>query len=381
MKIVQLFKIYWPDNGGGVAAVMKMIADICNNSADTEQKIIVCQHKKGLKTSRDEFEGIQVQRCRQQFSFVASPISFSFFRYARREMGDAGIVIYHCPYPMVDVSILLKRLKGKLVVWWHADFDTRGKSVFVSLYKLLMGHTLKRADRIIVSAEGNIRGSEQLRRFEDKCVVIPFGVDEKLKKHGDEYCLGDRKDSRKGGDGNVHVLFMGRIVWYKGVDILLRAWKELDDGRYELCLVGAGKLSDEMKDLAKELNLRNVNFAGSVSAEEKEEWIKWSDFLVLPSVSKGEAFAIVQIEAMAFGKPVINTNLPSGVPEVSPDGISGITVKPKDVHQLAEAIKKLGEDKELREEYGKGAKKLVDEKYGIKRMEAAYRKLFEDLAG
>ena len=122
-----------------------------------------------------------------------------------------------------------------------------------------------------------------------------------------------------------------------------------------------------------------VRFLGMVSEEEKRDEIAKSDFMVLPSISEAEAFAIVQIEAMAYGKPVINTSLNSGVPYVSIDGQTGITVKPEDDEALYNAMKKLGEDDVLREKYSEAAYERVQEEYTRTKMMGRVRSAFEEL--
>ena len=100
------------------------------------------------------------------------------------------------------------------------------------------------------------------------------------------------------------------------------------------------------------------------------------DIFVLPSVEKSEAFGIVQLEAMIYGKPVINTRLPSGVPHVSLGGVTGLTVKRSDPKELAEAINTLAENKELREILGKAAAERVRSEFSEKNaLDSLYRVL------
>lgn len=381
MKLVQLFKLYWPDKGGGIAMVMDMVSNAyrAKYGVDAEEKIIVCRDKPGKEDIHEYYEGREVFRCKSIKTIVSNPMSISFLKTVKKQTKDADFTICHFPYPMSDLAILFGLYKGKLIIWWHADFDTHKENVtnriMTKVYSMFIKHSLNKADTIIVSAEGNIDGSPTLRPYKEKCVIIPFAVNEKLLLEGLEY----KRENRQKDNKQIRILFIGRFVWYKGIDILLKAFAKLDSEKYELTLVGDGVLFNEMVALANSLMLKNVNFLGAISEEKKYEAIKGCDYLVLPSISKSEAFAIVQIEAMAFGKPVINTYLPSGVPDVSLNGITGITVNPFDIEGLSTAMRKLGENEHLRKTYGDNAIRRVQEKFSVKKMYENYNEIFNKL--
>ena len=79
----------------------------------------------------------------------------------------------------------------------------------------------------------------------------------------------------------------------------------------------------------------SVRFVGHVSDAERLEWYRRADLLALPSVSRQEAFGMVQVEAMLCGRPVVSTALPTGVPWVNQDGESGLVVPPGDAERCA----------------------------------------------
>ena len=380
MKLFHLVKYHWPDNGGGISQSVDMAVhsfeQYKKNKPGYSQEIICCWQQNRKPGSKDFLDnGLPVYLCKSLFTKLSTQFSIEFLKTVKNRVHEDDIVIYNFPYPLVDLAVLLGLIRGTLTVWWHCDFEIKGK-LANAMFRPLVNHTLKKAKKIIVSSEGNITGSETLRKYADKCAVIPFAIDQALIEEGKNYYRSKRQAQ---ASGLIRVLFIGRFVWYKGIDILLKAYSELDQSKYELTLVGDGPLLDDMKNLADSLHLAKVNFTGYISDEEKKERIKWCDYLVLPSISKAEAFAIVQVEAMTFGKPVINTHIDSGVPYVSKDGITGITVPSQDAEALRDAMKLLGEKTELRERYSENAIGLVSEKYSMNRLVEEYGELFAEL--
>lgn len=378
MKITQLFKIYWPDNGGGIAKVMESIADVL---PEYEHEIVVCQDSRKKKGTDDRYHGVAVHRCRQLFSLASTPVSLRFLEEVKKCTRDSDIVIYHFPYPMADLAVLLGIYSGRLVVWWHCGFEKYRKLAF--LYRPLVRHTLNKADCILVSSKGNLKNTAILRGYREKCRVIPFCVSEECLRRGSAHAAGldqQRVSRHAGQKRQVHILFIGRLVWYKGCDILLKAFAKMQYKNCRLVIVGSGPLEQKLKNLAASLKLVDVEFAGMVSEHEKMRQIGQCDFLVLPSVSRAEAFAVVQLEAMAFGKPVVNTALKSGVPYVSVDGVTGKTVRPGSIQELSAAMDELAEDEQLRRRYGANALQVVQMKYTQEQMTKRYRKVFQELA-
>ncbi|MDE7312708.1 MAG: glycosyltransferase [Eubacterium sp.] len=385
-KLTQLFKIYWPDNGGGIANVMESIADgfLC-----CRQEIIVCQDSRHKKSADEIYHGVAVRRSRQLFTVASTPVSLRFLLDVKKRTRDSDFVICHFPYPMADLAILLGWYRGKLIVWWHCGIEKYKR--LMPFYRPLVRHTLKKADRIFVSSKGNLVHCEMLRPFREKCTVIPFSVSDGYLQRGRKYVLNqqeaakpvsEKQDTLLKKKNEIGILFIGRLVWYKGCEVLIRAFAKMKEkNRCRLVLVGGGPLEQELKALASYLAPGRIEFAGMVSEEEKLQRLEACDFLVLPSVSKAEAFGLVQIEAMAFGKPVINTKLPSGVPYVSVDGVTGKTVRAGHVRELAEAMDLLAQDDAIRQEYGRNAWERVNREYAREVMVARYEKVFGELLG
>ena len=240
-------------------------------------------------------------------------------------------------------------------------------------YRPFMMYLLRRADVIFVATQGHIDGSDVLPQFREKCRILPYGI------APEEYLAIEQKPflTDKLNDKNaVKIFFTGRLVYYKGVDVLLRAFRYTRN--CELFIAGTGQLEESLKRYAKAHGMSDkVHFLGFLPDDELRQAYADCDIFVLPSVAKSEAFGIVQLEAMVYGKPVINTSLPSGVPHVSLHGVTGLTVPPSSPKALAAAINRLAEDKPLREKLGRNAAVRVKRDFNEKDI---IRKLYEFLS-
>ena len=145
-------------------------------------------------------------------------------------------------------------------------------------------------------------------------------------------------------------------------------------------LIGDGPLRPALEREAAALGVANrISFVGELQNESTPPYYQAADLFVLPSVARTEAFGIVQIEAMASGKPVINTHLDSGVPAVSLHGLTGITVPPGNPQALGDAINQLLDDAPLRATYGQSAQRLAQHKFSATAMARAMLDLYDEI--
>ena len=368
IKILQINKLYYPAIGG-IERVVQYIAEGLKEK--TEMSVLTCVPRG--KGKREVIHGIPVHRCTTFGTLFSLPISLSFLFALRKEAKDKDILQFHAPFPLGDLACLLSGYRGKVVLYWHSDVVKQKKLMY--LYRPIMERFLRRVDVIITSAYGNISGSSYLGPYKDKCVVIPFAVSKEVEARGKEYLLSAVPETER----QTRFLFVGRLVYYKGVDVLLRAFERLSEG--ELTIIGSGPLEAELKEFVRAHDLeKRVHFLGQVSEEELYRQFAECDVFVLPSVAKSEAFGLVQLEAMAYGKPVINTWLSSGVPEVSLNGLTGITVKPGDAEELSQAMDRLAVDVQLRQRMGKAARTRLEQEFTFDVMMNRMMELYERLA-
>ncbi|MGH7658546.1 MAG: glycosyltransferase, partial [Gemmatimonadales bacterium] len=210
----------------------------------------------------------------------------------------------------------------------------------------------------------------ELVDLEPKIEVIPFGIDQHRWEEVEP--PPQRRVPR--------AIFIGRLVRYKGVDVLLRALELVPE--LHLDVVGSGPEGPRLQTLSRALAIQDrVRFYGELPDEELPRRMADADFLVLPSVTIEEMFGLVVLEAMAAGRPVITTAVPSAVREVNLPGETGMEVPIRDVPALAGALEILARDGELRRRMGEAGRRRVRESFTSRRMVEDHLRLYERVLG
>jgi glycosyltransferase involved in cell wall biosynthesis len=178
------------------------------------------------------------------------------------------------------------------------------------------------------------------------------------------------RPSSVGGDREV--LFVGRVVAAKGLDVLLRAMTMVDG---TLTVVGDGWSRPAAEDQAMRLGVASrVRFQGWLGGDELRAAYERSSVVAVPSLWP-EPFGLVGLEAMAFGKPVV-ASMTGGIRDWLDDGVTGIGVRPGDPHELAHALARVLDDPDLADRLGRAGRAALDgaytEAHHVRGLEAAY---------
>jgi rhamnosyl/mannosyltransferase len=363
LRITMVNKYYWPPHLGGVEAVVRHLSEGLVQHAGAEVRALVSNE--GRTRVEETIGGVAVVRLPRQMALSSAPVAAGMpgaLRDELRRSHPPDIINLHAPYPWGELSFLQAKPDVPSVVLYHSDI-VRQKRLLVA-YRPFLERFLDRVDMIVASSPNMIEHSEFLAPRAEKCRVVHFGLP--LEWAGTPAAVRRATELRARHGGRRIVLFVGRLVYYKGVDVLVRAMAGVDA---DLVLVGRGPLQEELRALAVACGIgQRVTFLGEQDGEELAAWYRAADVFCLPSVARSEAFGLVQIEAHAAGTPVVSTDLPSGVPYANLDGVTGLTVPPGDSAALAGALRRLLGDDELRARLGRQAHARALRDFTIPRM-------------
>ena len=254
------------------------------------------------------------------------------------------IIHSHWIVPSGLVGAVVAFLWGKpLIITSHVlDANLFEKIRFA---KPLLSVILGSADLITTNSRYTKKMIESRVGLSSPCRVIPMGVN--------LHCTHPEK---KGSGGN-NILFVGRLIEWKGIDTLIRSMipvrKAIPGSR--LTIVGEGSCRDSLERLVQDLRLADVvRFCGKVSDEDLKKIYESADVFVLPSRSyQGlvmEGLGVVLLEAMSYGIPVIGSDI-GGIPDIIDNGKNGYLFPGNDEDSLAGRIINILSDSDLQERF------------------------------
>lgn len=301
---------------------------------------VAVELSRGLR-SRGFYVDILSQRDIPRFERGEIRLSSMPFRLRdiRERIHQYDVVNLHGPVPTFSDVFLLSGLRGlgnarpHLVYTHHSPIDLRFPliSPMLRIYNHLQERLANLADHVVVSTPSY---GQNLSRYvpASKLSVIPWGVD------FHKYKPTIRKEK------TFTLLFLGQIRPYKGLPVLLKAISGMDG--IQLWVIGDGHHAETCRQQAEKLELHNTTFWGSIPDEETIELIKKAHAVILPSITRSEAFGIALLEGMAAGLVPIASHLP-GVSDLI--GNEGFTFQPGNSKDLRSILVRLRDDISLRD--------------------------------
>jgi len=347
MNILQFGKFYYPTFGGMERALFEITEGLNEQGIKCD---VLCSHTKPTN-EENSFGKYTVYRTASHGIVNSTSISPNLIYKLYKMHKDYDVIDVHHPDPMAFLALFLVRPKSKLVIHWQSDIVRQ--QFMAKLFLPLQNWVLDRADKIVLASEAYGKNSKDLQKYIEKMEVVPIGIDSSLLKMDQK-----RRDEIEAKyRGKKIILAMGRLVTYKGFDQLIESAKYLSD-EYIVLIGGKGAEEENLTSLIDRFGVGDrVELLGYISEEEKYAYFDLATIFTLPSISKAEAFGVVLVEAMAFGKPIVLSHIEgSGMNWVNLDGVTGIAVEPKNPKAIADAIVKIADNSDLYSEFSKNAK-------------------------
>ena len=354
-KILHVYKCFYPSSIGGIE---KFIFDISFNLNKKFSFGVFCL---GDKTKYFKYKNIRIFQFKKNFEISSCPFSIDALLNFKKIASNFDLIHYHYPYPFMDILSLTS--KSKSIVTYHSDIIKQ--KILIKIYNFLQKYFLSKQKSIITTSKNYFISSKTLKQFAKKIKIIPFGINVqkniKIKKS---------KIAK-------FIFFVGAIRYYKGLDTLLFAAKNIN---CNILIAGTGKELAKLKSLKKKLKLDNVFFLGKVSENKKNFLLKNCELFVFPSNSRAEAFGYSLLEALSFGRPLISCDIKTGTSFINQNNKTGFVVPPNNPINLSKKINFLldNKNKKILKKFSKNSLLRFKDHFTINKMIKKYCKLYSN---
>src|SRR6478735_2851793 len=242
MHVLHVGKYYAPYRGG----IETVVEQLCRGLAGRGLSVTALVSNDGPSTIDEQIDGVRVLRLGRTAELNSQPLNLRLVPELRRMRFDA--LHFHTPNPVGALAVLAARRSEPIVVTHHIDIVRQ--RVLGGAATAAQSALYKRAAALVAATPKHIEHSRVLRRFEAKSRVIHFPID--AAPYVDAPSQWDEQLPRS-WQSEPLVLFVGRLVYYKGVDVLLEALRLTERAR--LAIVGVGPLANGLLEQAVRLGI------------------------------------------------------------------------------------------------------------------------------
>lgn len=346
MRILHVGKALPPAPGG----METYLADLLRAQVRQGLQVAALVHEWPGFAAPEEaaFGGAALYTCPSHGQLVYAPLSPGFPRMLQRAIDAFRPDLLHLHLPNTSAFSALLLPAARRLPWvlhWHADVDPRVLDwrlrLAYRLYRPLETAMLRRAACVVTTSHAYLDASPTLEAWRPRCQVVPLGLDfDRLPpvSPAEAECVRLQWPQPE----EPRILAVGRLAYYKGFEVLVRALAWCPRG--SLLVVGDGPMRTTLEREVRRLGLCNrVRLAGSIPAVAGRPvlapYFAASDLLCLPSLDRSEAFGLVLLEARRYGRPVVASDVPgSGIRWVVETAGGGHLVPPGDAERLADAM-------------------------------------------
>jgi len=381
VRILHIGKYYPPYAGG----MENFLRDLLRSLQENGLEVAGLVHHQKKSSSKETIDKIPIFRASSLGQVLYTPVSLSFPLLLRKMIRSFRPHLLHLHFPNPSAFWCLALREACAVPWviqWQSDvvpstIDRRLQPAY-RCYRPLEQQMLKRAEKILVASKPYLTHSNPLKPWISKCAVVPLGVDPDRLPWPEATALQLAEKSWQ--PGNLRVLAVGRLTYYKGFDVLINAAAKTEGITVQI--VGDGNLAADLQSAIRQKGLRNrVRLRGGLSDAMLQALFATCHVFCLPSLERTEAFGVVLLEAMRYGKPMVVSDIPgSGPGWVVSEGDCGWLVPPGDVDALAVQLKNLSANLNLCGELGEKGRENFNKKFHIQSVAQNVKEIYEDIS-